>query len=185
MNPNVPLETFLPPPNWPDTHLLLTKDFNGLNNGVFFVRVHPWSIRLFSAVVSYPQVKPGADLGYRDQAALGYLLKEHDYFHKGVIYYPQQWFNAYRRGKDGSALDPGLPENCQIRPGDLLVHFAGVLVLGQNLTEAMTPYIEITKQHRPDWEVPLAETHYMEEIGKFWYDAHNKRLAGQQGLLSQ
>ncbi|PYH96559.1 hypothetical protein BO71DRAFT_417747 [Aspergillus ellipticus CBS 707.79] len=40
MNPNMPLETFLPPPELSHTHLMLTEDWNGMNNGVFFIRVH-------------------------------------------------------------------------------------------------------------------------------------------------
>ncbi|EED11621.1 conserved hypothetical protein [Talaromyces stipitatus ATCC 10500] len=62
MNPNLPLETFLPPPDVLNVHLLLTKDWNGMNNGVFPIRVHPWSVELLSAALAYPVMNPNVEL---------------------------------------------------------------------------------------------------------------------------
>ncbi|EAL84784.1 glycosyltransferase family 34 protein [Aspergillus fumigatus Af293] len=62
MNPNMPLETFLPPPELPNVHLLTSRGWNGLHGGVFFLRVHPWSVELLSAAIAYPVVKPNVQL---------------------------------------------------------------------------------------------------------------------------
>lgn len=62
MNPNMPLETFLPPPELPNVHLLTSRGWNGLRGGVFFLRVHPWSVELLSAAIAYPVVKPNVQL---------------------------------------------------------------------------------------------------------------------------
>lgn len=64
MNPNMPLETFLPPLELPNVHLLTSRGWNGLHGGVFFLRVHPWSVELLSAAIAYPVVKPNVQLSW-------------------------------------------------------------------------------------------------------------------------
>jgi len=41
MNPNIKLETFLPDEKMDLIHYIASRDHNGLNGGVFFIRVHP------------------------------------------------------------------------------------------------------------------------------------------------
>jgi hypothetical protein len=88
MNPNIPIELFLPPVDFPDIHVIFSKDWNGLNNGVFPIRVHPWSVELLSAVIAYPHYFPDTQLVFRDQSALGKLLENDDYFRNSTIYAP-------------------------------------------------------------------------------------------------
>jgi len=40
-NPNIKLEAFLPNENMNNIHFIISDDVNELNNGVFFLRVHP------------------------------------------------------------------------------------------------------------------------------------------------
>lgn len=166
-NPNVPLDIFLPPQEFSHVHLLVTADPNGLNNGVFFIKVDPWSIKLLSSVVAYRVFHPETQLTFRDQSALGEVLKEQP-FKKSFLLLPQRWFNAYQVGShDDNA------RSFQIRRGDLLVHFPGVT----NRDECMGKYLDRAERHMPDWELDLASTSYPNEIKEYW--------AAQYEILSQ
>ncbi|KNG79896.1 galactosyl transferase GMA12/MNN10 family protein [Aspergillus nomiae NRRL 13137] len=166
MNPNMPLETFLPPAHLSDVHMLLTKDWNGMNNGVFFIRVHKWSVELLTAATAYPVVNPDVELYWPDQSALDNVFKENHYFSRSVVYCPLRWFNAYMRSPDGMAINPDSPADLQVHPGDLLVHFPGT---GQDhLGQTLGPYIAIAEEHRAEWEPTLESTHYTEETESFW-----------------
>ena len=159
MNPNVPLEIFLPPPAFSHIHLLVTADPHGLNNGVFFIKVHSWSVELISAVVAYQYFHPETELQYRDQSALVEVLKE-KHFQGPVLYLPQRWFNAYQQALDPTeAIHP-----FQLQRGDLLVHFPGVPDRG----DRMIFYLEKAERHLPEWELDLVRTSYPTDIKDFW-----------------
>ncbi|KAL4811738.1 hypothetical protein BDW67DRAFT_171377 [Aspergillus spinulosporus] len=166
MNPNLPLEIFLPPPQLSEVHLLLTKDWNGLNNGVFPIRVHPWSVEFLTAALSYPVVHPDVPLYWPDQSAMNNLLRENEYFARSVVYCPLRWFNAYMRSPDGEELNPDSAPEYQVHPGDLLVHFPGTPA--DNLEQTLTPYLVIAEAHRPEWEALLDRTGYVRETDEFW-----------------
>lgn len=166
MNANMPLEVFLPPSRFQDVHLLLSKDWNGMNNGVFFIRVHEWSVALLSAAMSYPTLNPNVPLFWPDQSALSNLLDENEFFSRSVVYCPLRWFNAYMRSSDGSKPNPDSPSHLQVHPGDLLVHFPGTP--RDHLIQTLSPYLEIAESHRAEWEPPLEQTGYIEETSQFW-----------------
>ncbi|GFG13353.1 glycosyltransferase 6 [Aspergillus udagawae] len=168
MNPDMPLETFLPPPELSNAHLLVSRDWNGLHSGVFFLRVHPWSVELLSAAIAYPVVKPDVQLIWFEQSAISNVLAENEYFALSTVYCPLRWFNAYTRHPNGIDINPDTPLHLQVHPGDLLVHFPGTPKA--NLTRTLTPYLEIAESHSRDWEVPLEETRYVEETKRFWTD---------------
>ncbi|KAL3486707.1 hypothetical protein BJX62DRAFT_228578 [Aspergillus germanicus] len=135
MNPNILLEIFLPPPQLPDIHLLLTKDWNGPNNGVFPIRVHPWSVEFLTTAISYPIV------------------------HSDIpLYWSDQWLNAYMRSPDGETLNPDSPPQYQVHPGGLLVHFPGTSV--GHLEGTLGPFLDIAEAHRVEWEIPIQDTVY-------------------------
>lgn len=159
LNPNVPIEIFLPPPGseFEDVHLIYSNDWNGLNNGVFPVRVNVWSVQFFSAIVAYRHYKPDDQLVFRDQSAMQEVM-QHPSFAKNVVEAPQRWFNAYQ-GEHNETLAP-----FQIRRGDLLVHFAGV----PNREERMGYWLDRAEQHLDDWEVPVKSTSYPQEARDFW-----------------
>lgn len=166
MNPNIPLEIFLPPPPLKDVHLLLTKDWNGLNNGVFLIRVHPWSVHFLSAGISYPVLHPNVELYWPDQSAMDNLIRENEYFSHSIVYCPLRWFNAYMGSPDGKGLNPDSPPQYQVHPGDLLVHFPGTPA--DHLEQTLGPYLEIAEAHTAEWERPLENTVYMRETEEFW-----------------
>lgn len=159
LNPKVPIETFLPPAGreFQDINLLYSKDWNGLNNGVFPVRVNQWAVNFFSAIVSFRHYKPDAPLPMRDQTAMDVVMNE-PAFINGIQEVPQRWFNAYQ-GEHNETLAP-----FQIRRGDMLVHFAGV----GNREERMGFWLDRAEQHLDDWEVPVTSTSYPQERKDFW-----------------
>lgn len=165
LNPRVPIETFLPPsPEFDDIHLIYTLDWNGLNNGVFPIRVNQWSVDLFAAIVSYRHYRPDADLTFRDQSAMKELLKA-PRFKKHSITVPQRWFNAYLEESDGTV------KQFQARRGDFLIHFAGM----PGREERMTFWLDRAEQHLPDWELDVSQTSYPAEIKAFWEKARKAR----------
>jgi hypothetical protein len=101
MTPNMSLEAFLPPSRLSDIHLLLTKDWNGVNNGIFFIRVREWSVALLSGVISYPSLNPNVPPFWADQPALSNLLDDHEYFIRFAVCCPLRWLNVYVRSSDG------------------------------------------------------------------------------------
>lgn len=170
MNPNIPLDIFLPPDKFSNIHMLVTNDLNGLNNGVFPIRVHPWSVELMSAVIAFTTYRPDVQLVFRDQSALEEVLKE-DRFRHNVFRLPQRWFNAYQSGLINETIEP-----YQVRRGDLLVHFAGVP--GRN--ERMEYWMDIAEQHLPEWELDLVQTSYASEVKEYWVERHVELEAAQK-----
>ena len=164
MNPKVPLDIFLPPPEYPHIHLLCTRDPRYINNGVFFIRVNPWSINFMSAILAFPTFQPDVPLEYKDQTAFGELLK-HPAFAKNHILVPQRWFNAYQR-----ELDDDQQRSFQINRGDLLVHFPGV----PHRDEKMRGFIDRAERHLPEWELEVGNTTLPREIEEFWVKEHEK-----------
>ncbi|KAB8349688.1 hypothetical protein FH972_023704 [Carpinus fangiana] len=166
LNPQIPTELFLPPNDgtWDDIHLLVTYDFNGLNNGVFPIRVHPWSVELLSAILAFRHYRPAADLTFRDQSAMAALL-DAPAFRAHVLHAPQRWFNAYR-GELNETLAP-----FQFRRGDFLVHFAG----DPERPQHMAFWLQRAEAHAYEWEVALRYTTYPGEVSAFWREAAAQR----------
>lgn len=77
MNYKIPLEVFLPPePEWSHIHLLCSNDLNGVNAGVFFLRVHEWSAWFLAAIMSYTHCNPSVALAYSEQTAMEFLIQQ-------------------------------------------------------------------------------------------------------------
>lgn len=159
LNPYVPIDIFLPPAGteFDDVHILYSNDWNGLNNGVFPVRVNQWAANFFAAIVAYRHYKPDEPLQFRDQSAMNNLMQE-PAFKKHVLEAPQRWFNAYQ-GEHNETLQP-----FSVRRGDLLVHFAGV----SPREPRMEHWLERAEAHLDEWEMPVKSTSYPQEARDFW-----------------
>ncbi|KAK4983370.1 hypothetical protein LTR50_007270 [Elasticomyces elasticus] len=165
LNPYIPIETFLPPsPEFDDIHLLVSNDWNGLNNGVFPIRVTQWSVELFSAIVAFRHYRPMENLVFRDQSAMEVLLQD-DRFSEHKLRTPQRWFNAYQ-GEANETLEP-----YQVRRGDFLVHFAGV----GDRDDRMRYWLDRAEQHLPEWEMDVQHTSYPTEVKEFWSEKTKER----------
>lgn len=105
LNSQTPLDIFLPSePEFSRVHLLIASNWDGLNSGVFAIRVHPWSVSLLSAVLAYP-VYNAAKLEtdrFRDQSAFQWLLQDSNSPLKPTdtdsevhwVEVPMRWFNS-------------------------------------------------------------------------------------------
>lgn len=156
LNRQIPLETFLPPPDMPNVHALFTKDWNGLNAGVFFLRVSTWCVDLMTAVLAYRSFKPDDDLPFVEQSAMSNLMHEGD-FKDGAVFVPSRWFNAYLAGGDEEF-------SYKVRHGDMALHFPGV----GDKEKVMGEWMDGLEVNRTLWEVPLEETNLTREAEWFW-----------------
>lgn len=163
LNPALSPEVFLPPDHLKDVYALVTGDQNGLNAGVFYLRVHPSSLDLLTQAVDYPAAHPDEDLGwFGEQAAMANVIKSIEASPKktttypGIVWVPRIWFNAYQfeHGFEGE-------------PGNAMVHFAG---MGETRLGHMQEWLDELQQNQTKWEKPLNETFYETAIPEFWKD---------------
>lgn len=76
MNPQISLDTFIPPsPEFDNVNLLMTYDRHGLNNGVFLIKINDWSAKLLTSVLAFRHFRPLVKLQYSEQSALEEMLK--------------------------------------------------------------------------------------------------------------
>jgi hypothetical protein len=83
LNPYTPLEVFLPPESndeLSNVNLLLASNWDGLNSGVFAMRIHPWTVSMLSAILAYPvyQAEKQKTDRFRDQSAFQWFLQAKD-----------------------------------------------------------------------------------------------------------
>ncbi|KAF1996219.1 glycosyltransferase family 34 protein [Amniculicola lignicola CBS 123094] len=162
MNPQIALDIFLPPePQFSNIHLIATNDHNGLNNGVFFVRVSPWAFKLFASALSIPEYQPEIPLKYSEQSAMEEAIKR-PWWKERVVQVPQRWFNCYP--PKGKPSEESAPSIC--REGSMLIHFASNR--DGKRPERMARFHEIANQKNAEWYKPINETGYMNEIGEYW-----------------
>lgn len=104
LNDRIELESFLPP-DLPElqqdeqqVHVLMARDHRGWNNGVFFIRVHPWSLAYLLRTYFFPDFYPR----FRsfEQSAMARLYEGYEDVRKHMVNVPMRWFNAYPSGKD-------------------------------------------------------------------------------------
>ncbi|KAK2609372.1 hypothetical protein QQS21_002153 [Conoideocrella luteorostrata] len=159
LNYNIAMEVFLPPEQdevLKQTHVLVADDWNGLNNGVFGIRVSRYAAELFAGVLAYRDFEPDTQLAFQDQSAMELMLKRRK-FANHVAKVPQRWFNAY----ESDDTDPG---PSYFYPGDFLVHFAGV----PDRETHMNKWADRSEQMSAKWNVPLLKTTYPEDLERFW-----------------
>ena len=173
LNPYIPISAFLPPENgdFDNVNLVVQHDSQGLNNGVFAIRVCRWSVQLLTAILAFPHYKPDFTLSLRDQSAMEELLKEKR-FRRYTVQAPQRWFNAYQ-GEHNETLAPH-----QVRRGDFLVHFAGT----PEREKRMRYWLDRAEQHLPDWEIEYQHTSYPTEVREFWAEVAAEKEARAKRL---
>lgn len=157
-----------------DINFVGTKDWNGLNNGVFLMRVNRWSIDLFAAILALRYYRPNADLPFTEQSAMGILLEE-PRFRGQTVWVPQYWFNPYPRANDKEDFSPlkQTPgaQDWLARRGDFLVHFAG---RGER-DKAMEPWLNRSEAATTGWMKEPQERTLDTDMTKFWDDWRKKK----------
>ena len=157
LNPQIKLEIFLPPePEFSNVHLLATHDNQGeLDSGVFFLRVHEWSVKLLLDVMSMPSDTPALQQAKRkDRFALSKMIKS-DGFRDSVYYQPRHWYNAYAVSANSS----------EYRHGDVQLHFHG---MGGDKWSGMANTLDLLSSTPSDFSVPLGKTTYPAETDAYW-----------------
>jgi mannan polymerase II complex MNN10 subunit len=152
--------------NREDVNLLVTNDFNGLNNGIFIVRVNEWAISLFTAILAFRHYEPDIQLPFTEQSAMQHVIQT-EQFKSQTQFVPQHWFNAYDNGgpaifaqrDDTTGLDPN-----RVRRGDYLVHFAG----SPKKDKAINEYSEMLQTLPDIWEHGTVQRDVSENITDFW-----------------
>ncbi|KAF2641793.1 hypothetical protein P280DRAFT_489210 [Massarina eburnea CBS 473.64] len=124
-----------------EIHLLVSNDKNGLNAGIFLLRVSQLSLALLTAILSHPTYRPSTRLRFSEQTAME-LLTRSSAFRPYTQVVPQHWFNSYTGARvfaermNTTGLEGGFREG-YVRRGDFLVHFAGNVNKGQNVERWM------------------------------------------------
>ncbi|KAG9951481.1 glycosyltransferase family 34 protein, partial [Aureobasidium melanogenum] len=181
LNPNIPADIFLPPREFSHINIVAARDIQGLNTGVFFVRVHPWTISMFVDGMAFPLCNPKIELGNdADQAAMARTVEKSSGgpdgygFKRGIVYLPRKLFNSYelpgymRDGrKDVLRNFTGFvsPHAFEGQKGDFLVHLPGLFGDREPL---MSDWLDMVENRQEDWAVPLEETSYLKDTQAFW-----------------
>jgi hypothetical protein len=177
-----PISSFLPPKrssvgswwrrddqkdrNITDVNLLATNDFNGLNNGIFLLRVNEWAISLFTAILAFRHYRPDVDLPFTEQSAMEHAIRTDQFKHQ-TQFVPQHWFNAYDHdGAQAFTTRDGSQESNDewVRRGDYLVHFAGHSDKGRAIDE----YTEMLEELPDVWETGTVQRDVSEDVEGFW-----------------
>ncbi|KAJ5431864.1 hypothetical protein N7445_008362 [Penicillium cf. griseofulvum] len=161
LNNDIPVEIFLPPSDLKDIHLVASQDQNGLNTGIMFLHVHPWTTTFLTETLGYPLYLPNIDLGRSaDQESMRRVLNKTTGgpngkgYADGVSYLPRPWINTYEwdwayEGKRG----------------DLLVHFPG---LEERRWPHMAKWLNVVETTPQEWNLPLEETGYINKTTMYW-----------------
>lgn len=168
LNPQVTLETFLPPsPAFDHINFLCADDHNGLNDGAFLIRVNGWSLRLMSHALSVETFRPEVSMKYSEQSAIEYMVKNITEFRDATAIIPQRWLNAYMGPRDeaGKAEHPEEIKGNSVKNGDLQLHFVGS---GDTKKSRMTTFMDSYEKSKSEWVMPLESTKYQKEIDHFW-----------------
>jgi hypothetical protein len=168
INPLIPVEAFLPPAHLGGINLLVTENWNGLNSGVFLLRVSAWSVDFLTNILSHLSFKPDEDLPFAEKSAMERMIQDPRYA-SACIYVPPRWFNSYPRDEDESWTN-----KYPVQKGDMMLRFAGV---SEDRPRMISAFYDHVVSDREEWEVPLSETTLPEEIAGFW-----RNFGMQRGL---
>lgn len=166
LNQHIPASIFLPPADVTNIHFVGSHDYNGLNTGIFYLRVHPWSIAMLIDAMAMPLYRPDIKLGRSaDQEAMRRTLNKtvggpyNKGFKSAQMYVPRLWINTYEFSKGSVGRFEG-------QKGDMLVHFPGMEETKR--LKLMTEWLDIVERDGNEWEVPIEQTKYWNETRQFW-----------------
>lgn len=147
------------PRTFADSGIIVVDE--GLNNGVFYLKVDSSSIDLLTQTIDYPLAHPDEDLGwFGEQAAMANVIRamesqlQTEGKPAGVAWVPREWFNLYQ-------TDSGF----QGEPGHFMAHFPG---LGATRLSHMEAWLDELRRDQAKWEIPLERTVYPASIAEFW-----------------
>jgi hypothetical protein len=166
INPLIPVEAFLPPAHLRGINLLVTENWNVLNNGAFLLSVSAWSVDFLTNTLSHPSFKPDEDLPFAEKSAMERMIQDPRYA-SACIYVPPRWFNSHPRGEDESWTT-----KYHVQRGDMMLQFAGV---SEDRPRMISAFYDHVVSERDKWEVSISETNLSEEIAGFWRNVGMQR----------
>lgn len=156
MNQEVSLEIFEPPSDFNYINWMAGKDHNGLNAGIFLLRVNQWSLNLLNRVMTYKHYHPNEEYVFEEQTILARLTENNDEFTKQSIYVPKAWFNAYFYSLH------------EVKPGLLLSHFPHPDKKWHIYQWLRVLESDKDSDYKPVYNIPVQRTQYPKEIEEFW-----------------
>lgn len=162
MNLGTPLEDFIDD----KVNFIITKDWNGINAGVFFVKNCDWSRTFLTGVYNRTDC-----IGHMwpEQQAIALELKDKKELNERVKIAPQRFFNSYPK----ELLENYRPLTSAYQPGDFLLHFASA-----GSSEKLTALFEkYSKEVRNTQEFPALD-HYLGMHGFQLYPTHSSTNEG-------
>jgi mannan polymerase II complex MNN10 subunit len=164
------------------THLLVNNDLNGLNNGVFLIRVNSWAIDLFNTILAFRYYKPDVELKFTEQSAMEKVIGN-EKFSAHVRTVPQHWFNCYPYGLPEHfrerSNETGLGKE-HVRRGDYLLHFAG----NTKKDEAINGWLDMLQELPDVWEHKTVQRDVSEEVMNLWERLENLSTGGIQDMVA-
>ena len=155
-NVEVPWSLFLPPAEFSDIHFLGTKDQNGFNAGMLFIRVHKWSVNMLAQVITIKETHPEVHIDFEDQGALAWALERPGY-EEHVIYQPHNWWNSF--GLEGKPFDHDR----------FVLHFAGVGCCGGEAKDpTMLRWLDLIEQEPDHFTRPVSNLTLQAEVREYW-----------------
>ncbi|OCK78074.1 glycosyltransferase family 34 protein [Lepidopterella palustris CBS 459.81] len=167
LNPQIPLEAFLPPPDDQFNHVnfLGSTHAADLSTTAFFLRVSPWSVKLLVKAMALPMIDQSQDFGVNmDQASLGSVLNETD-FRPSALYQPHSWYNTLQTSS-----------GIQGKAGDLLIQFPASLEGAR--WKYLAEWLADLEAHPKKWSKAFKDTAYISEIESYW-----NRIRDVRGVL--
>lgn len=158
LNPMVPWTTFLPPTKFPNIHLVASKNWDGFNSGVFFLRVHEWSVKMLADAQALPSLRPEITIQWADQGAMLESFSRPQ-FRDAVVFQPMHWYNEFQ------LQESMVKDRPNVHPGDMLIHFAG---LAKDKRQFMGPWLDKVENVADQWTVPLEDTNYVRDVERYW-----------------
>lgn len=156
LNPQIPVEIFLPPNDFSNIHFLGTQAQNDFDCGVFFLRIHDWSVKMLMEVLNAPNAHEEVQRAEHKVGKAFDMILRSDRFRNHVLYQPRKWYNAYQL--DTTTTSEGMK-------GNLLVHFHS---LGGDKWSAMADMMAQSTASKRQFSIPLVETAYVREISEYW-----------------
>ena len=173
LNHGVPWSVFLPPPEFRHIHFLVTKDQNGFNAGMFIIRVHQWSVKMLSNVLTLRDWEPSMELPFDDQSAFTWAVGRPG-FEEHTIYQPHNWWNSF--GLQGKPSDTDR----------FVLHFAGVGCCGgEDKPTTMLRWLDLLSTEPDHFYTPLSNLSLQAEVDEYWstaITAQNALVDAQQWL---
>jgi hypothetical protein len=156
MNQEIPLEIFEPPSDFKHINWMAGKDYNGLNAGVFLLRVNTWSLNLLTRTMTYKHYHPDEEYVFEEQTILARLTENDEEFKDQSIYVPKAWFNAYFYSLH------------EVKPGLLLSHFPHPDYKWHIYEWLRVLESDKDANFKPVYNLPVQETVYPKEIKDYW-----------------